>query len=563
MDKKTVHYKKVIDTYLVTKYHTCNGISDNTVREYVKRLNENKYGYWRELETDKVSEEEFKSSYGNTSYKVSSEKITIVVEEYPNKISCKVYQTERIRRVGSSYFRVRKYLTYITYNFKYNNFYSGTITKKNKKILTKKVRVNDFRGHVFSSLNLAIRRHLRDNELRNNNFSKRAPKENSKLSWQVTKKYSDKCSHSNDIMDIFLSRIKERCGINKDIRGKDYEIKFFQLYLEANKFKYPNNYGEYVQLSIPKKLLKKQINLVSLYMNINELNGRKIRKILNVGHDLDFEVLNKVYTLLGVDYFNKVNSSVFVKSNLHYFSSDFKVEKVNLETSNFHKQNIVNVLNEGLNLHSLIEHFNMVKELEDKHGHKFKVKFKDVEQFNNEHYDVSELLQSYRKGVVNRYYGDGVVSLIEGGITDLVGVEYYPKVLMTTNDYNEESQTQKNCVRTYIEDPNNIIISLRAGGEDSKVRATIEYRFIGNTLKRVQSLGGKNGKLTSMWDTTLEILDDKITSLYRSEILKTPELSKVYRSGKVIKRKSHYDGVILRWDNEEEMDGTINIDLPF
>jgi len=562
VDKKTVHYKKVIDTYLVTKYHTCNGISDNTVREYVKRLNENKYGYWRELETDKVSEEEFKSSYGNTSYKVSSEKITIVVEEYPNKISCKVYQTERIRRVGSSYFRVRKYLTYITYNFKYNNFYSGTITKKNKKILTKKVRVNDFRGHVFSSLNLAIRRHLRDNELRNNNFSKRAPKENSKLSWQVTKKYSDKCSHSNDIMDIFLSRIKERCGINKDIRGKDYEIKFFQLYLEANKFKYPNNYGEYVQLSIPKKLLKKQINLVSLYMNINELNGRKIRKILNVGHDLDFEVLNKVYTLLGVDYFNKVNSSVFVKSNLH-FSSDFKVEKVNLETSNFHKQNIVNVLNEGLNLHSLIEHFNMVKELEDKHGHKFKVKFKDVEQFNNEHYDVSELLQSYRKGVVSRYYGDGVVSLIEGGITDLVGVEYYPKVLMTTNDYNEESQTQKNCVRTYIEDPNNIIISLRAGGEDSKVRATIEYRFIGNTLKRVQSLGGKNGKLTSMWDTTLEILDDKITSLYRSEILKTPELSKVYRSGKVIKRKSHYDGVILRWDNEEEMDGTINIDLPF
>jgi len=562
VDKKTVHYKKVIDTYLVTKYHTCNGIGDNTVRDYVKRINENKYGYWREFETDKVSEEEFKSNYGNTLSKVSSEKVTIVVEEYPNKISCKVYQTERIRRVGSSYFRVRKYLTYITYNFKYNNFYSGTISKKNKKILSKKVRVNDFNGHVFSSLNLEIRRQLRDNELRNNNFSNRVPKENSKLSWQVTKKYSDRCEHSNDIMDIFLSRIKERCGVNKDIRGNDYEVKFFQLYLETNKFKYPNNYGEYVQLSIPKKLLKKETNLVSLYMNINELNGRKIRKILNVGHDLDFEVLNKVYTLLGVDYFNKVNNSVFVKSNLH-FSSNFKVEKVNLEISNFHKQNIVNVLNDGLNLHSIIEHFNMVKELEDKHGHKFKVKFKDIEQFNNEHYDLSELLQSYRKGVVSRYYGDGVVSLIEGGITDLVGVEYFPKVLMTTNDYNEESQTQKNCVRTYIEDPNNIIISLRVGGEDSKVRATIEYRFIGNTLKRVQSLGGKNGKLTPMWDTTLEILDDKINSLYRSEILKTPELTKVYKSGKVIKRKSQYDGVILRWDNEDEMNETVNIDLPF
>ena len=562
MDKKTLHYKKVIDTYLVTKYHTYNEIGDNSVREYTKRLNENKYGCWAELETDKVSEEEFKSNYGNTVSKVSSEKVTIVVEEYPNKISCKVYQTERIRRVGSSYFRVRKYLTYITYNFKYNNFYSGTISKKNKKILSKKVRVNDFNGHVFSSLNLEIRRHLRDNELRNNNFSKRVPKENSKLSWQVTKKYSDRCEHSNDIMDIFLSRIKERCGVNKDIRGKDYEVKFFQLYLETNKFKYPNNYREYVQLSIPKKLLRKQTNLVSLYMNVNELNGRKIRKILNVGHDLDFEVLNKVYTLLGVDYFNKVNSSVFVKSNLH-FSSNFKVEKVNLETSNFHKQNIVNVLNDGLNLHSLIEHFNMVKELEDKHGHKFKVKFKDIEQFNNEHYDVSELLQSYRKGVVTRYYGDGVTSLIEGSVTDLVGVEYYPKVLMTTNDYNEESQTQKNCVRTYVENPNNIIISLRVGSKDSKLRATIEYRFIGNTLKRVQSLGSKNSKLTPMWDTILEILDDKINSLYRSDTLKTPELSKVYRSGRIITRKSKYDGVILRWDNEDEIDDIGNIDLPF
>jgi hypothetical protein len=562
VDKKTLHYKKVIDTYLVTKYHTYNEIGDNSVREYTKRLNENKYGCWAELETDKVSEEEFKSNYGNTVSKVSSEKVTIVVEEYPNKISCKVYQTERIRRVGSSYFRVRKYLTYITYNFKYNNFYSGTISKKNKKILSKKVRVNDFNGHVFSSLNLEIRRHLRDNELRNNNFSKRVPKENSKLSWQVTKKYSDRCEHSNDIMDIFLSRIKERCGVNKDIRGKDYEVKFFQLYLETNKFKYPNNYREYVQLSIPKKLLRKQTNLVSLYMNVNELNGRKIRKILNVGHDLDFEVLNKVYTLLGVDYFNKVNSSVFVKSNLH-FSSNFKVEKVNLETSNFHKQNIVNVLNDGLNLHSLIEHFNMVKELEDKHGHKFKVKFKDIEQFNNEHYDVSELLQSYRKGVVTRYYGDGVTSLIEGSVTDLVGVEYYPKVLMTTNDYNEESQTQKNCVRTYVENPNNIIISLRVGSKDSKLRATIEYRFIGNTLKRVQSLGSKNSKLTPMWDTILEILDDKINSLYRSDTLKTPELSKVYRSGRIITRKSKYDGVILRWDNEDEIDDIGNIDLPF
>merc|ERR1712127_134592 len=77
VDKNKVHFKKVIDTYLVTKYHMCNDIN-------TKILKESKYGSWTELETDKVSEEEFKSNYGNKTSKVSSEKVTIVVEEYPN-----------------------------------------------------------------------------------------------------------------------------------------------------------------------------------------------------------------------------------------------------------------------------------------------------------------------------------------------------------------------------------------------------------------------------------------------------------------------------------------------
>jgi hypothetical protein len=156
-----------------------------------------------------------------------------------------------------------------------------------------------------------------------------------------------------------------------------------------------------------------------------------------------------------------------------------------------------------------------------------------------------------------------VIDEIENSITDLVGIEYYPKVLLTSEDYNNESQIQKNCVRTYVEYPNNIIISLRVGNNKNNVRATIEYRFIGETIKRVQSLGGKNSNLTRMWNIPLDILDDKMSSLYFNKKLKTPELTKVYLSGNIIKRKSQYDGVILRWDNDEEMDDTINIDLPF
>ena len=111
---------------------------------------------------------------------------------------------------------------------------------------------------------------------------------------------------------------------------------------------------------------------------------------------------------------------------------------------------------------------------------------------------------------MTRFYGKDFKNNVSESITDLVGVEYYPNVLFTSEEYNEESQTQKNCVRTYIEFPNNIIISLRVGNKESKIRATLEYRFIGDTVKRVQSMGSKNSQLSTMWEIPLEILDGKL-----------------------------------------------------
>lgn len=576
MDKRTLHYKKVIDTYTVTKYEKYN---DATYPEKVfRRLggNNQKFGYWKPIDDNKtVDEDTFQRYYGDTTKSVCSQKITIVIEEYPNKVSCKLYSTERNRRVGSLFFRVRKTLTYLTYNFKHNNFYSGTISKKNKKIISKKVRVNDFRNHPFSSLNLEIRRHLRDSVLHSNHQTRNKSKSSSTSlsvdlnqtlgrTWWGDSKLdtNDAGDFSNDIMNIFLNTIKKRCDVKTDIKGKDYEVKFFQLYMETNSFKYPNNYREYAHLSIPKKLLRKNLNLVSLFMEVNGLKGRKARKLLNVGYNLDFEVLIQVHNLLGVDYFSKLNDSVFVKNNMN-FSSDFKVKGVDLVISNLNKQKVVETLNNGLRLHLILEHFNMVLQLEDIHNHIFKVKFKDIEEFNEEHYNLSELLQSYKKGEVTRFYGNKFIDKIENTITDLVGVEYYPKLLLTTNHYNEESQIQKNCVRTYIEKPNNIIISLRVGDVESKLRATLEYRFIKNKLVRTQSLGGKNSGLTNMWGTPLEILDDRVKSLFNLGLIKIPQLTKQYRSGNIIKRKSFYSGDMLIWDNDNEMDMITEIDLPF
>ena len=103
-------------------------------------------------------------------------------------------------------------------------------------ILGKRIRVNDFYNHPFSSLNLEIRRNLRDASLMdgiNNNDS-------SKL---------DYGEFSNDIMNVFLNAIIDKEGVKLSLNGKELEHKFHQLYLEVNGFKYPNNHREYSNLS--------------------------------------------------------------------------------------------------------------------------------------------------------------------------------------------------------------------------------------------------------------------------------------------------------------------------
>lgn len=548
MDKcEKVHYKKVIDSYSINYYQDYNDIQDSD--SWFSSRTYPKYGRWVNIDKRDVSEKEFKDNYGNPKVEVNSSKHTVVIEEYQNKISLKLYSTFRVRSVGSNFFRVRRNLSFITCNLKYNNFYTGVISKKNKKLISKRVRVNDFYNNPFSRISLEIRRILRDSSL---NYG-----------YTTFPNMTTVNDLSNDIMDTFLDVIKEKCKVKRDIRGKDYEDKFFQLYLECNKFKYPNNYKEYSKLRVPKKLLTKGMNLVSLFMKINSLSGKKIRQILNNGDDLDFNKLVNLYRILGVDYFNLLNDSVFSKNDLHY-SETFKIRELNF-TSNISstvKSRLVKVVNQGLRFNLLMEHLQMINELREKHNYIFKIKFNSIDEFTNEHYELSDLLQSYNTGIITRNYGEETTSIIEETINDLVGVEYYPKVLINTNEYNEESNVQKNCVRTYSEKPNNIIVSLRCNSIDGKERATIEYRFSKTDIERVQSLGGKNSALGNMWNIPLEILDDRIKKLYKDKVLKLPTLVKEYKSGKIIERNSTcIDGNIL-WDNETFFNDEI-MDLPF
>jgi hypothetical protein len=136
---------------------------------------------------------------------------------------------------------------------------------------------------------------------------------------------------------------------------------------------------------------------------------------------------------------------------------------------------------------------------------------KDV--FHQEHLDWTDKLAHYRDGVYTRIYPEVLHQLLS---KDINGVK--PVLLTTSKEYNEESSTQSNCVKSYVSRPASIIISLR---DNKNERATIEYQVkkVNDevVIQRVQSLGKRNTVLESKWDNVLLSLDKIMLSYIKDK----------------------------------------------
>jgi len=557
-DEKILHYKKVFDTYSLTTYGDTINIdhTHNKSKYGVFRGKTPKNGYWVQKERINISEEDFVKNYSNKTVSVSSNRITLVIEEYDNKLALKVYLNFKQRNVGSQYFRVMKDMEYITYNLKTKNLYNGVRQSKKKKVFNKKVRVNQFDSHPYTSLKLAIRRHVRD--ITDNSMS------------------SIGDVISNEIMDVYLKLLEKKTGIYIDTKVNNLEGEMYRFYLTHNGIKYPDTYSEFANMRLPKRKLKRYNNVVTTVMKIFNLKGKHVKKIFNQQKDFDLYIIVNLYNMLGIDYFNKLNENVLVNNESPSIISvsDRLFIKKYQTLSNSDKSKIVNVLNENIRYSLVCEHLKMIEKLKTVYSHDFKMRFTDSHSFDNEHYELSNLLSSYSRGDVTRFYGDTIKEYIETPIVSVDGIEYHPKLLLTTSDYNMESQIQHNCVRTYIEKPNCLIVSLRQGGKDSDERGTIEYRFRRKEMVRVQTLGKYNKTLSPRYDVPLEILDGVISNLYKDGKILLPKMKKEYKNGKIIERFSYFqnelsDGIVNNiypvWDNSEDVrdENIFDLDLFF
>jgi hypothetical protein len=414
-------------------------------------------------------------------------------------------------------------------------FYSGTFSTKKKQVIGRSMKVNP--------TYFAIETFLRNIRIENS-------------------------VAVDQYLYFFLEKIWDRMGIENPQNFQwDCMRSFYSLtYYLVNGIKIPNNWRKFTGTFFSKKELKKfDMNLVDTAMDKLKLKGSKVKQIFNEMEWIDFDRLYMVYNILGIDRFNKIENKVFdpyygddtmpmemnqMGRSYECFYSDkeqfnqYFLGRTLVPLTPKEKDRILDLMPyfDQYKWRTLIDHLEMKKDLMNL-GEDVKFKFTNISSFNLEHEEFSRLLQSYRKGDVERFYGN--VDSLETPI-EHEGETYYPVLLRKTSDYEEESQHQRNCVRTYAERPECLIFSIRKESTDGDERITVEYQYRHNEILNVQERAKFNQMPSLELSQVAKIQLANINLMYKLGTLKLPKLIKKYRSGKVIEQQATFDEMSVR-----------------
>ena len=486
MEEKNVLFKKQTTNYTTSIYKPfCSIIvekpkeDDDLFGIYsvpVRQTNiRGKEGFF-EFDSECNDENTYLENYGNPLACLNMTRNTYVIEQKEKNISIKHYYYHRYRNVNKKYFLVRKTIKYLTFNFNKKMFYAGEISSKRKKV-TKKVQKFDVKN-------------LKDGT--------------NGLFYSFYNSLDEK---SNNTLNIFYDVICDKLNFNID-KNLPLEAKHFLIYLKIKKIKYPDTFANFINLYFKLSDVKKhKNNLVNYAMYFLDVKGNNARKILNTQLNIDTRIFSNFYHLLGVDYFNKIkNTQIFSLGSNGTYDTYWSKEIFDVPViTNSEKSNIVSIIEKctySEQLQTILEHIEFKNKL-TKHGEIVKIKAKNLDDFNDEHEEWSKLVASYKTGIIERYYGEKQNEIEKTIICDKD--MFFPVILKGTTDYENESMLQKNCVRTYAQKPDCLIISLRKNNPISEERLTIEYQFRKNEILNVQTRARFNKMAGEEWLSLIHI----------------------------------------------------------
>jgi hypothetical protein len=485
------------------------------------------------------TEEEFVTRFADQLYSVTRNNVTIVVERDGDKVAIKLFWSYKHRRPGVVWFKTIKHVEFISVNTKTGDVYVGGIDNYHLKRKSKKrINRNYFIGEPLNNLSLSIRNCIR----------------------RVDSNLDVDCAH--DALEVFIQTIDpiDNFGVLTNNQ------RLFKFYLNKRGVKFPNNFHIYTNEWFGpeiKKILKKTDNrMVDAVMVRNELSGKQIKKALHNCEGLNLPMLTLARNMFNDDWVNQDYELILgcLNSNINYYPLpvDFKEFVTNEELKRVFKLFRHVVIHGTLDAHTFYDHMRFYCDLKLYEPNiKWMSSDDDKSDFRGEHLDWVDKIQSYREGTYYRKYPDYSYQVISEPI-EHGGEVYYPVLLDNSKSYNQESAIQSNCVKTYIGKCGSMIVSLRQGGVDSDVRATIEYKlsytFVGKIIHvdRVQSLGRFNKKLTEEWDDVLFKLDGRMLYYVKDEKFDTVKIKKVHKSGLELESTSYWrDDGRLVWDKEK------------
>jgi len=566
--------KEELFNYTVKKYQVSEYLDTNPIRPLKKEVDDD---FWGTIETslssgrhtsytpwgdytfkaDYDTEEKFVEHYGNPLAQVYLNRAIICVTKENDKVSFKVFNYSKTRRVAGKWFRLSTNCKFITFNYKTNALYTGSLVNYHLK---KKCRKN-------------IRRVLFNNDPINN--MRRYLRES--FNSIVDKNKVDIPTIVNQVISTFVNAIPGT-ELYADLLP---EQRIYKRYLDAQGIKVPNNWFELMNTyPQPKKkdLVKCEYKYIDALMRVHKLKGDKVKRVL---HNVkSFEGVNNFTNacLIFGEKFILNQPDEFVQLLLEKAQPGFhnnigKGLLTKKEFSNFFE--IYKLFQKGLVNNNVIEdHFRFYRLLDEMEPVKWTSRTHD--EFVQEHYDWSEKYNHYTNGDFNRIYNQGFVDKINEVILTKDG-PYYPEVLITSKRYNNESFFQNNCVKTYIKRVGSLLISVRRGEGDTEERASIEYNIVPLVwsngefefkLNRVQTLGKFNHRLDESWNDVLVKLDEKISAMEYEKLFDTLQIEGEFGGRKVFSdyiikdySREGYEknvtniskGVYLAWENDSIM----------
>jgi hypothetical protein len=507
-------FEKVINKYDCIIYKNyCSIPILQTEENLDKKFELSCLGYRKPWEQDEIltdSEENYVKNYANVFASISHRRDTVVICKDDKKITLKKFTYHRGRNRGAKFLRKQTGVYYISYNFEKNNLYYGFINNYHlKRKSTKSIKQDSFGSQLFSNFYSKLRvdfQNCLDKEFNTNGMV-------------------------DDVIDIFLGQI---------IKSNEYNNlpripRLKKFILDKKGYKLPNNWESFLEChSQPsmKEIKKHDMKYIDSFMAKNQINGDKIKKVLHLSNRIDVNNINCVFSIFGKDFilgkdYNeliKITSSVISLNVIDYHLYK-KFINQSVECRNKLYNLILLSMDNIINLWTLSDHIRMYFNLSKFEPTKWSANC--LESFNQEHIDYSENLQKYTIGDRHRIYSNRFIEQLEKPIL-FEGKTYIPCVLKDFSEYANESLIQSNCVRSYIDREDSLIVSLREDSKNGKERASIEYKIFCNeknnniNLKRVQTLGKFNEVLGENWNEPIQDLDTRI--IFISKFFELPKL---------------------------------------